>query len=264
MLSYRFLSAVILIPLVALLVYLGGLWFLALILAVVGIATWEYVSLVRKGGYRAPYAFALALVWLLILDAYWPAWGLMRPGLVLILASSLIWQLAQRNSSTSMEDWGLPLAGGLYLGWFGSHFISLRTMDNGLVWLTYALLVIWATDTAAYFVGMAWGRHQMSPRWSPKKTWEGAGGGLAAGLIVAVLLAWLFRLGMAHGFIIGLLIPTLTPFGDLAISMIKRQVGAKDSGHIIPGHGGFLDRIDSLLFAAVIVYYYALWTTGAM
>ena len=259
MLSYRILSAVILVPLVALLVYLGGLWFLALILVVVGIATQEYVSLVRKGGHRSPYTFALALVWLLILDAYCPEWGLLRPGLALILASSLVWQLFQKNSPTPTEDWGLPIAGGLYLGWFAGHFISIRALDNGLSWTTFSLLVIWITDTGAYFVGGTWGRHKMWPRWSPKKTWEGFLGGLVAGLACAVLLAWLLGLGIGHGLVLGILIPILTPFGDLAISMIKRQVGAKDSGRIIPGHGGFLDRIDSLLFAVVIVYYYVIW-----
>jgi phosphatidate cytidylyltransferase len=261
-LSYRILSAVILVPLVALLVYLGGVWFLALILVAFGIATWEYVSLVRKGERRPPYIFALALVWLIILDVYRPEWSLLRPGLALILALSLVWQLFQKDSTTPTEDWGLPVAGGLYLGWFGSHLILIRAMDNGLAWTSCALLAIWGTDTGAYFVGRTWGRHKMWPRWSPNKTWEGAFGGLVAGLTCAVLMAWLFRLGIWHGLALGILIPTLTPFGDLAISMIKRQVGAKNSGHIIPGHGGLLDRIDSILFAAVIAYYYAIWIAG--
>jgi len=258
-LSYRILSAAILIPLVALSVYLGGVWFLTFILVVLGIATWEYVSLVRKGGCRSSYTFALALVWLIILDAYRPEWGLLRPAIALILASSLIWQLFQKDSRTPTEDWGLSIAGGLYLGWFSGHFISVRALDNGLAWMTFSLLVIWITDSGADFVGTAWGRHKMWPRWSPKKSWEGFLGGLVAGVASAVLLAWLLGLGIGHGLVLGVLIPTLTPFGDLAISMIKRQVGAKDSGHIIPGHGGFLDRIDSLLFAAVIVYYYVIW-----
>ncbi|MDY7039826.1 MAG: phosphatidate cytidylyltransferase [Chloroflexota bacterium] len=262
MLSHRFLSAVTLIPLVVLLVYLGGVWFLALILVAVGIAAWEYVSLVRQAGYRPPHAFALAPALLLILDAYCPAWGLLRPGLTLILASSLVWQLFQEDSPTSIEDWALPIAGGLYLGWFAGHFITIRALDNGLILTSFTLLVLWSTDTAAYFVGRLWGRHKMWPRWSPKKTWEGACGGLAGGMTCSILLAWLFGLGIEHGLALGILIPTLTPFGDLAISMIKRRVGAKDSGHIIPGHGGLLDRIDSLLFAAVIVYYYVIWIAG--
>jgi phosphatidate cytidylyltransferase len=255
-LSYRFWSAVVLVPLVALLVYLGGVWFLVLILVVFGIATWEYVSLLRKGSHRSPYAFALALVWLLILDAYRPEWGLLRPGLSLILASSLVWQLFQKGSPTPTEDWGLPIAGGLYLGWFGAHFIFMRALDDGLRWTALALLITWATDTGSYFVGITWGRHKMWPRWSPKKTWEGACGGLVAALATALLLSWLLGLGIGHSLALGLLIPTLSPFGDLAISMFKRQVKVKDSGHIIPGHGGFLDRIDTLLFGAVIAYYY--------
>jgi len=99
----------------------------------------------------------------------------------------------------------------------------------------------------------------LAPRLSPGKTWEGALGGWVTGVGAGALVAWLFGIDVIHGLALGALIGLASPFGDLAISMIKRQVGAKDSSNLIPGHGGMLDRIDSVLFTVVVSYYYVLW-----
>jgi len=263
MLIYRILSAVVLIPVVGVLIYLGGGWFLALVMVVVTIAGYEYLHLMHRSGFRPPYPLGLAFLWLLLLDAYCPSWGLLRPGVSFLLLASLVWILFQPRSPSPAADWALTLAGPLYLGWVAGHFILLRNMEQGLSWLILALPTTWITDSGAYFVGLAWGRHKLWPRYSPKKTWEGAIGGLVSGVIGGALIAWLLPdLRLIDGLVVGTLIPLLTPFGDFAISMMKRQAGVKDSSHIIPGHGGFLDRLDTLLFAVVIVYYYAVWVTS--
>jgi phosphatidate cytidylyltransferase len=119
-------------------------------------------------------------------------------------------------------------------------------------------LITWVNDSAAYFVGKAIGRHPCAPYLSPKKTWEGTIGGWIGGLVAAVLLGqWLVDLPWSHGLALGALVATVAPFGDLAKSMVKRQMGVKDFRVLIPGHGGMLDRVDSLLFVAPVVYYYA-------
>jgi phosphatidate cytidylyltransferase len=122
-----------------------------------------------------------------------------------------------------------------------------------------------SADSGAYFVGRTWGRHKLVPSLSPAKTWEGYLAGVVAGGLGAVLIALLQGaltkepVSITNGLALGLLISTVAPVGDLVVSMIKRQVGAKDSGRIIPGHGGALDRLDSVLWAAVIGHYYVLW-----
>jgi len=160
--------------------------------------------------------------------------------------------------------------------------VQLRQQAAGAIYLLYLLLVVWAGDIFAYFVGRALGRHRMAPRISPKKTWEGAAASLAASLVVGILLfdhapgisSALLRWGLIarRDGMFGLEKPELWPIillttalnvaaqlGDLVESLIKRGAGVKDSGTILPGHGGMLDRIDALLFAAPVLWYYAAW-----
>jgi phosphatidate cytidylyltransferase len=126
---------------------------------------------------------------------------------------------------------------------------------------------IMLADSGAYFVGQAWGQRKLAPALSPGKTWEGYLAGVITGAVLTSLLASLWRVGAGdgttlsavHGLILGGLIAIVAPLGDLAVSMIKRHVGAKDSSDLIPGHGGALDRVDSIVWAAVIGYYYLQW-----
>jgi phosphatidate cytidylyltransferase len=160
--------------------------------------------------------------------------------------------------------------------------VELRQQWAGAFWLLYLLLVVWAGDIFAYFVGRSVGRHLMAPRISPKKTWEGAAASLAASLVVGGVLftyalqisSFLLRVGLIQrrDGLFGLEKPELWPIilltialnvaaqlGDLVESLIKRGAGVKDSGTILPGHGGMLDRIDALLFAAPLLWFYAAW-----
>jgi phosphatidate cytidylyltransferase len=160
--------------------------------------------------------------------------------------------------------------------------VELRQQAAGAIYLLYLLLVVWAGDIFAYFVGKSLGRHWMAPRISPKKTWEGAAASLVASAGVGWLLfhhaeqvsSALLRVGLITrpGGMYGLEVPDLAPvilltiflnvaaqLGDLVESLIKRGAGVKDSGSILPGHGGMLDRIDALLFAAPVLWYYVAW-----
>jgi len=160
--------------------------------------------------------------------------------------------------------------------------VQLRQLSEGAFYVLYLLLVVWAGDIFAYFVGKSMGRHLMAPRISPKKTWEGAAASLVASVGVGWLLfhyalpmsSWLLRVGLIErrDGIFGLEQPAMEPIivltillnvaaqlGDLVESLIKRGAGVKDSGAILPGHGGMLDRVDALLFAAPVLWYYAAW-----
>jgi phosphatidate cytidylyltransferase len=138
-------------------------------------------------------------------------------------------------------------------------------LDNGAWWLLLALTGTWLADSGAYFVGRKFGVHKMTPSLSPKKSWEGLAGGVAFAVILNALLALVLSqvltiaLPWWAGAILGLIGALVGVLGDLSISMIKREVGAKDTGHIIPGHGGVLDRLDSLLFTIIVSYYFIVW-----
>lgn len=259
MLVKRLLSAAILIPIVAAVVYFGSYPFLAVILLVSCLACIEYTALVRLRD-LAPARWALAfLVVLLVLEAQWPADARLRAMVALVPAFLLTLEVFQKNRPGALQTWGVGVAGAFYIGGLLGHFVRLRALEHGREWLALALLSTWVCDTGAYFVGVNWGRRRFFPAISPKKTWEGALGGLVTGVIAVMGLGrWFLRLPWWQGFVLGILVVLAATFGDLAESVIKRQVGVKDSGQLIPGHGGMLDRIDSLLFVVPVVYYFVI------
>jgi phosphatidate cytidylyltransferase len=261
----RLLTALIALPVVVALIKVGGIGFFALVLVVLTVAVVEFCRLMEKDHFRPALPWALLLLWVLLLDAQFPGWGLFGPGLSLALLGSLAWQLVHRQSKP-VADWSLTVVGALYVGWCGWHLIRLRSMPDGLWWVMTVLPAVWFADSGAYIIGRTWGRHKMAPTLSPGKTWEGYIGGVVTGTLLTTGLAALWSLVASpsgpraiDGAGIGLLVAVLSPLGDLAISMVKRQVGAKDSGTLFPGHGGALDRIDSILWAVILGYYFILW-----
>jgi len=269
MLRTRFLTAVVLIPIVFLCIYRGALSFLTLVASFLTLAEIEFCRLVARDGFRPTLAFGLGTVWLFLvntqLQAHSSTLDLLQPGLALLLLSSLAWQLFHQRSHP-VVDWALTMTGGLYLGVCGACIVNLRYLQpDGLWWTLIVIPAIIIADSGAYFFGRAWGQRKLAPILSPHKTWEGYLAGVITSGALTAWLASIWRMkaesttaisGM-HGLTLGILVAVFAPIGDLAISMIKRQVGAKDSSGILPGHGGALDRMDSVLWAAVIGYYYA-------
>jgi phosphatidate cytidylyltransferase len=178
----------------------------------------------------------------------------------------------ERGRDQAGTDFGVGMAGVLYFGWIGAYLISLRQLPQGVWWVLLALPIVWLADSGAYFVGRSLGRHKLSPRLSPKKTWEGYFGGVIVGVLSGAGLAVLYAAFAGpvssitpwRGAILGLVLSVLTTLGDLGESMIKRQVGVKDSGNLLPGHGGAFDRIDSWLWAGVLAYYVIVWLFPAL
>lgn len=269
MLRTRVLSAAVLIPLVAGLTYAGG-WVLAAALFVVVVrCAYELFQLMRDAGYRPSLVASSIVMAALLVIALFPDLHLLGVVLAAAVIGTLIWQLLQPPQGQPTQSWALTLGASLWLGFLISHFVLLRDLSPpfglgvGTRWLIVMFLVTWVNDSAAYFVGKAIGRHPCCPYLSPKKTWEGTIGGWIGGLVATVLLGyWLVDLPWYHGLALGALVATVAPFGDLAKSMVKRQMKVKDFSALIPGHGGMFDRIDSLLFVAPVVYYYVTLVLG--
>jgi phosphatidate cytidylyltransferase len=258
-LTQRILSSIVLIPVVLGVAYLGGPWFAALVTVVALLAGHEFYRIMRSGGYHPPYVGGLALIALFLLDAYFPGHGIWRWGAAAVVALSMVWQMLQEDRGGFLANWGLMLAGALYVGGLLAHMISLRNLPRGLEWLLLAFLATWTCDTAAYFAGTWWGKRPFFAHISPRKTWEGAIGGCLLSILATTIAGRWLGLYLWQGLVLGTLLAWGATFGDLAESLIKRQVGVKDSSALIPGHGGMLDRVDSLLFVVTIMYYFILW-----
>ena len=259
----RLASTVVILPIVLVLLWAGGWWWTGSLVVLIGIGTWEFVHLLQRLGYQPSFFFAILLACLVLVSAQIGDPALLQPLFAAILIFSLAWHVFADRTETQIENWLLPLGGALYIGWTSGHMVSLRAFPQGAYRLFVTFGIVWIADSMAYFVGKQWGRRPMAPRLSPKKTWEGYAGGVIGGILGGMLLLGLGGLGWGHGALLGLLEAAITPLGDLGISMIKRQVGTKDTGSLIPGHGGALDRVDSQLIAVVLGFYYQLWIMGA-
>lgn len=257
MLQTRILSALVILPVVLFCAWFGHPWLTVLVAFVLSLGALEFARLGRRAGHSTAPAIAVAIAGLLALERGFCGGRYQPLLLALALLAPATWYVFHARLPTRLEAWGLTFLAALYVGFLGSHFVALRAMDNGFWWLALGVATVWISDTGAYLVGRLWGSRRMAPHISPRKTWEGAVAGLLAALAAGLLLSWPAGVATVHGLAIGAIVGVVSPLGDLAISVIKRQVGVKDSSNLIPGHGGMLDRLDSLLFAAPLVYYYA-------
>lgn len=264
MFTQRLIVALIVGPVMLVATYLGGWYFFIPILFLMLVAGWEYANIMRVLEHKLPLGLLLPAIALILLGAWQPQLNLSGFALFLGLFAGLIYCLSLFERGITLDaalDWFALVTGIVLLGWVGSHFFLLRGLpENGWQWTTVALMSIWSADMAAYAVGK-WlagrvlGRHTLAPRLSPKKTVEGYVGGIVVGTAMAIVTAAVLELPLALAGIAGLSVSIFGLFGDLSISMLKREAGLKDSGKLFPGHGGALDRSDSLIWAIAIVYY---------
>jgi phosphatidate cytidylyltransferase len=170
----------------------------------------------------------------------------------------------ERGRDQAALDFAITVTGLTYIGWIGSYLFDLRNLPQGAWWFTFIMCCVWLGDSGAYLIGVRYGKHKMAPRLSPKKSWEGYAASVIFGMLTGILFAFVFtnylnligQITVWQGALIGLILGALPPLGDLGESMIKRQSGIKDSSDVIPGHGGFFDRVDSWIWGAIIGYYF--------
>jgi phosphatidate cytidylyltransferase len=264
----RILTALVLIPAVLLLVFLGPkLAFVAATAAVACLAAWEYLGLAKEGGANPPRIAVLVAVAALFAGNYeYP--DLTAPLLGLLALGLLVYCTFRSRIELAMPDAAVSVFGLIYTGLSLLAICTLREEANGPSVIAFLLCVVWAGDIAALYAGRALGRHKLAPTLSPNKTWEGAIGSVVGSVAVAALLlaaaryleTWnsarlAFPGETAYWLVLAVIVNVAAQLGDLAESALKRSAGVKDSGSLLPGHGGVLDRIDALLLAAPVLWY---------
>ncbi|MCF6287172.1 MAG: phosphatidate cytidylyltransferase [Candidatus Hydrogenedentes bacterium] len=270
----RLLTAIVMLPVVLALVWIPQLEiaFVAFIALLVAIGLSEFFAIAYAKKIATQHAAAVFFGVLMVVAAY-NSPAMLNAALVLgVIVAAWIQVLRSQVSLTALSVtlWGL-----FYVGWMPAHFVMLHGYGKGLGagLVTFLIVIIALSDTGAYFVGRAIGRHKLAPTISPKKTWEGAVGGVVVALIGAVV-AWYIdeRVAAAplpgwelwHYALTGVLLAIAGQIGDLVESMMKRDAGVKDSGNILPGHGGILDRCDGYLFAGPMLYYLLAWLPASV
>lgn len=259
-LSTRLATAAVCIPLIMGAIWLGGVPYRLAVAALLGVGVWELYRAAEGRALSPEMAVGVAATATLALSA-----DLNSDVRLAILAGSIVAVLVALIAQAAVEDgfrgWCVVLSGVLYVGLLGGYLVSLRLLENGREWVLLAIFTTFATDTGAYAVGSLIGRRKLAPRISPTKTVEGGIGGLIAAAGVCVALNKLLNLEQPPLLMLALGggIGVAGQLGDVGESLLKRSLGVKDMGRLLPGHGGVLDRLDSILLVTPLVYYVVRW-----
>ena len=269
MLRDRARSAAILVPPLLIAMWLGGLWVALVVAFAVAIAGWEAFRLLTQAGHHSLPMLGVVLAVLVALGDSVKALpggsGLLLASLGIVLVGT--GALTRQDPREGLAIFATTTFGALYVGMLG-FVVRLGEAGSAVdptailgflgperAWILALVLVVWAYDTFAYFTGRRFGRTPFMHHISPSKTLEGVGGGLVASALVSALFVAALGRPWLAGLVFGVLLAAAAQAGDLAESMLKRAAGAKESGTLIPGHGGMLDRVDSFLFAAPVAYF---------
>jgi phosphatidate cytidylyltransferase len=265
-LNQRVSSALIAIPLALLVVILGRAYLAATLLVFGIMAVREFYDLAQFSGYGPLEQVGILGVIAFVAFGYLGMQQTVGIVVTCIVILSLTWQTLAFGGQNSIANSAITLLGSVYVGLPMAGALMLRYTGGeqaGFGYLLMAILTVWATDTGAYYGGKALGKRRLAPRVSPNKTCEGAIIGLACGVATGVVVRWLGaalmwwpHLGLGHSLVLAVITSLSGQMGDLAESAFKRSAEVKDSGVFMPGHGGVLDRLDSLLLAIPLVYYY--------
>lgn len=261
----RFITGFAIALVVVACMLLGGKFLLLFYLAFVLIGTKEYTTILKNKGFL-PFYKVIVVVSLLLILATATNNNILIP-LILIFGTMIsFFAVLFRGRQPYIANVATTILGFL-IGWLPCYIVQIRglgsdvsllgfTFKQGLYFLLFLFFVILVTDIAAYFFGTRFGKHKLSPVISPKKTVEGSVAGTICAMITGVILGKLIGISLYHSLVLSLTITVLAQLGDLSESLIKRDAGVKDSGHSLPGHGGFLDRADSYLFSVPAAYFY--------
>ena len=273
MLRTRVASAAVLVPVVLVIWWAGLPWLGLLVLLITALAAWETFVLLRLAGYVNEPLLGTAIA-LVIVAGMWLFADLTAVPVLFVAIGVLVAAVAamlRTDPFAGLQAWIATVFGALYVSLLGFLLLIVQSaaalpvgaalggwFDGGRIWLLIAILAVWSYDSGAYLVGRRFGRTHFAPHISPGKTAEGVAGGLIAATAVSLVLLLLAGQNPLGALFFGALIGLVGQVGDLAESMLKRAASVKDSGDLIPGHGGMLDRVDSIIFAAPAAYFFML------
>lgn len=257
MLKQRVLSAIVFVPVVLGLAYLGGLTFDIFLALTLSIAGFEYARMMKHGGYQVSPILMIGAILGLLLCQILEATDYLIYVLVALLAAFGVYALVkyEQDDKQAFQSLAIQFFGIFYIGILGGTAIRLNHIQpNGNFWVLVSVALVWMADMGAYFVGSRFGKRSILPKLSPKKSLEGFIGGLGFGalsgfLIGLIVQSFMPELSPLKGTIFGLSMGFVAFFGDALMSLLKRTMAVKDTGSILPGHGGVLDRLDSMLWA---------------
>ncbi len=262
----RILASIIYIPCLIIIARRGGFYYLALIDIMILVGLWEFYKMMEAKGLRPYKAIGiisgLALSWYIFFQQ--GVYANFFLSIIFFLIMTL--ELVRKEKGLAVYHISVTIFGVFYVAWLGSHLILLRELPHlkgldyslGFSFVIVVFALTWCYDTGAFFIGSKFGKHQIFPRVSPGKTLEGAIGGIVFSIIGSLVARWLVApyLSIIQAVGLALISSVVGQLGDLVESMIKRDVKIKDASTTIPGHGGALDRFDSLLFTAPLIYYF--------
>jgi phosphatidate cytidylyltransferase len=256
-------TALVLLAIILPAIYFGGLLFFICAAAFLLASTYEFLNLLASLDVRPGWMLTLGgVIAVLAIRAFAPGFAGFTWAVVILGALTAHLVRYEQGRDRAAVDFFASVAIVAYLGWIGAYMVDLRNLPDGGWWLMLVFPTVWLADTGAYMIGVRYGRHKMSPRLSPRKSWEGYLAGVVGGTLAGGFFAFAYSqygplgLNIEEGAILGLVLGVLTTLGDLGESLFKRSANAKDSGNIIPGHGGAFDRIDSLIWAAAIGFFW--------
>ncbi len=273
MLRTRVQSALVLVPVVLIALWLGTPFLQLLILVIAALAAHEAFVLLRKAGYVNEPLLGTAIALVVVGGAWFFADKAGVPALLVAIGviMAAVAAFLRSDPFAGLQAWLATSFGAVYVGLLGFLLLILANagplpvgapldgwLDGGRIWVVIAVLAVWSFDSGAYLVGRRFGRTHFIAHLSPGKTLEGLLGGIVVATLVSALTLWLAGQNPLGALLLGPLISLVAQAGDLAESMLKRAAGVKDSGNLIPGHGGMLDRVDSIIFAAPAAYFYIL------
>ncbi len=243
----------------------GGKWLLALLIIFISIAAKEYVDILKNKGFL-PFFKVIIIISISMILVSACGYDSLLPIILLIGTIGSFLAVLFRGRQPYIANVATTILGFL-IAWMPCHVFLVRQMGpevslfnltfrQGLYFLLFIFFVIMVTDISAYYFGVKYGKHKLSPVISPKKTIEGAIAGLVSAIITGLIIGKLIDISLYQAFVLALIVTVMAQLGDLSESLIKRDAGVKDSGHSLPGHGGFLDRADSYLFSVPLAYYY--------